>query len=132
MAYYPTYMQQGYGQQNYGQQSYMLGFVPPQGAQTQSAGGFHVRPVTSRAEVEVAQIPFDGSSSWFYDTSTDKMYSKTFNPNDGTAPIATYVREVPAPPVQYATVEDINALREEIERLKKPARKAVKNDDADE
>lgn len=76
--------------------------------------GFTMRPVTAREEVVVAQIPFDGSTSWFYDTASDKVYSKTFDFNSGTAPVVNWVREQPAPVVRYATLEDLQALRNEL------------------
>ena len=115
--YQPGQMQQPFQAQN----------AVPQSVQNQ---GFVCRPVTSRAEAEVFQIPFDGSTTYFVDTANGKIYAKTFHFNDGTAPLVTYTRESAAPAVQYATVEDINALRTEIEALK--SRKAVKKNDADE
>lgn len=86
--------------------------------------GFLCRPVTSKAEAIAAQIPFDGSTSYFVDTSNGNIYAKTFSFQDGSAPIVTYVRETEQT-VQYATIDDLNALREE---LLKP-RKAAKKDD---
>ena len=76
--------------------------------------GFTMRPVTSREEVVVAQIPFDGTTSWIYDTACDKVYSKTFDFNSGTAPVMAWVREQPPPPVRFATLEDLQALRDEL------------------
>ena len=70
-------------------------------------------PVTSRAEVDGFQIPFDGSTTYFADTSNGKIYAKTFNFNNGTAPVVTYIRETDVPVPQYATIDDLNALREE-------------------
>ncbi len=86
--------------------------------------GFLCRPVTSKAEAIAAQIPFDGSTSYFVDTSNGNIYAKTFSFQDGSAPIVTYVRETEQT-IQYATIDDLNALREE---LLKP-RKAAKKDD---
>lgn len=86
-------------------------------------------PVTSRAEVDGFQIPFDGSTTYFADTSNGKIYAKTFNFANGTAPIVTYIRESDAPVPQYATIEDLNALREELMGKRKAVKK---NDDADE
>lgn len=91
-------------------------------------GGFACRPVTSRAEAEVFQIPFDGSTTYFVDTANGKIYSKTFNFSNGTAPLVTYIQEAAVPVPQYATIDDLNALRKEFEDM----RKAVKNNDADE
>ena len=88
-----------------------------------------VRLVASKAEVVAAQIPFDSNEYYFKDTSNGKIYVKAFNPMDGTAPIVTYSREAEVQ-VQYATLEDIKALKAEIEALK--PKKAVKKNDAEE
>lgn len=93
-------------------------------------GGFVCRPVTSRAEAEVFQIPFDGSTTYFADTSNGKIYAKTFNFNNGTAPVVTYIRESDVPVPQYATMEDLNALREEF--LAKPKKEVKKSEPDDE
>lgn len=96
--------------------------------QMPTQSGMMIHPVTSVQEASVFQIPFDGSTSWFYDTSADKLYSKTFDFGSGTAPVITYVREQPAPVTQYATMEDIESLRKEIESLR-PRKAAKKNAD---
>lgn len=126
---YPTYMPQQYPQR---QQEYrpmmpiMTQPVVPQ------SNGFNCLPVTSKAEAEVCQIPFDGTTTYFVDTANGKIYAKTFNANTGAAPLVTFSRdaEVVVQPPQYVTMEDFNALKEEIERLKKPIKKE-KKDDAD-
>lgn len=132
---------------NYGNFNPTPSFIPqnyanpaPVQAQTPTSGvtspsGFACRPVTSKAEAEVFQIPFDGSTTYFVDTANGKIYSKTFNFNDGTAPLVTYVRESVVPPPQYAPLDAMEALRGEIENLKteiaalKKTKKAVKKDD---
>lgn len=97
--------------------------------------GFSCRPVTSRAEAEVFQIPFDGSTTYFVDTANGKIYGKTFNFANGTAPLVTYIREEEVPAVQYVTSDVVDALRGEIETLKeeieslKKSKKAVKRND---
>lgn len=117
-------------------------FAPPvpQTAQVgvTSSSGFSCRPVTSKLEAETFQIPFDGSTTYFVDTANGKIYAKTFNFNDGTAPLVTFVRETVAPPVQYAPLDAMDALRGEIEAMKeeieslKKTRKAVKRDESDD
>lgn len=102
--------------------------MPPAQPQ-QPQGGQNVRFVTSREQADVFQIPFDGSTTYFVDTSNGKIYTKAFDFNTGMAPIVTYSREQEVR-VQYATIEDINALRAEIEAIK--PKKAVKKSDADE
>ena len=80
--------------------------------------GMMMRPVTSLQEAAASQINFDGTAHWFYDTSADRLYSKAFDFQTGTAPIITYVREQPAPVVRYATVEVVESLVNEIQNLK--------------
>lgn len=129
---YPTYMPQYQYQQR---QEYMPMQQPvQQPQQAQQAGVYAVRPVASKAEVETAQISFDGTPHFFYNTASGDLYVKAFNATNGTAPIATYKREAEAPAPEYATMDSvmemrqtINRLAEEIDRLKKPG-KAVKQD----
>lgn len=116
---------------------------PPAQPQTTQSGvngqsGFVCRPVTSRAEAEVYQIPFDGSTTYFVDTANGKIYSKTFNFANGTAPLVTYIREEEVPAVQYVTADvvetlrgEIETLREEIESLKKTKKAVKRNDESD-
>lgn len=131
MAWNPGY----YGGYNPGQ-TYMpqMPVQAPQSASlpqvaNNAPGGFICRPVTSRAEAEVFQIPFDGSTTYFVDTANGKIYSKTFNFANGTAPLVTYIQEAAVPVPQYATMDDLNALRDEI--LTKTKKAVNKNDDSD-
>lgn len=123
---YPTYMPQ-YPQR---QQEYRP--MMPMMAQPviPQSNGFNCLPVTSKAEAEVYQIPFDGTTTYFVDTANGKIYAKTFNATTGAAPLVTFSRdaEVVVRPPQYVTMEDFNALKEEIERLKKPTKKEKQND----
>jgi hypothetical protein len=102
----------------YGYNQYMPQMVQPQMAQPQmqqnAQNGFLCRPVTSRAEAEVFQIPFDGSTTYFVDTANGKIYAKTFNFSNGTAPLVTYIPEAAVPAPKYATLDDLNALRNEL------------------
>lgn len=107
MANYP-YMNY---QQPYGQPMYQ----PVQMPQQQS--GDTIRLVTSKQEVLSSQIPFDGSVAYFRDTSNGKIYTKAFDPNTGTAPIVTYVRETENT-ARYLTSEDVPAIVDKVmERL---------------
>ena len=90
--------------------------VAPQMAPQQA--GIPLRFVSSKEELAASQIPFDGSTNWFYNTAADTIHSKTFDFNTGTAPIVTYVREQPAPAVQYVTVEALESLMQEVQNLK--------------
>ena len=128
---------QTYVPQNYGAAPPVL----PQNGQANAPAqaGFSCRPVTSREEAVSAQIPFDGSTTFFVDTANGKIYAKTFNFNDGTAPLVSYVRETVAAPPQYAQVDAVETLRAELDEIKaeleniKKAKKAVKkNDESDE
>lgn len=92
--------------------------------------GFRCIPVTSQTQADTFQIPFDGSTTYFVDTSNGKIYSKTFDFNTGSAPLVTYIRESAEPVIRYATIEELNALREEL--TVKPKKAVKKNDDADE
>ena len=103
--------------------------VPQMQSVTSAPVGFACRPVTSKAEAETAQVPFDGSTTYFVDTSSGEIYAKTFNFNTGAAPIVTYIPEPITPPVQYATVDDLNALREEFMKARKAARKSESVDE---
>lgn len=114
------------GQQGvYPQQPQNVPPVQPQG-QTQ---GFACRPVTSREEAVAYQIPFDGSTTYFVDTSNGRIYAKTFNFQNGTAPLEVYIRESEArPAAEYVTVDQFEELKAEVAELKK-GRKVVKKDD---
>ena len=103
---YPSYMNNMAGMQ----QSYTM---PQPQFQAQPAVGFKCFPVSCKAEAEVYQIPFDGSTTYFVDKTSGAIYAKAFNFADGTAPIVTYVRETEKS-VKYATIEDLNALRAEL------------------
>lgn len=128
MNYYP-YSPYGMGQTNTYLPRQELSPAPQMPQAVPQLQGYPCRPVTSREEVVAAQIPFDGSTSYFVDTANGKIYAKTFNFQDGTAPVVTYVREQVPPAVQYATVDDLKALREEL--MAKP-KKVAKKDDPDE
>lgn len=113
------------GQQSvYPQQPQSVPPVQPQGQMQ----GFSCRPVTSREEAVAYQIPFDGSTTYFVDTSNGRIYAKTFNFQNGTAPLEVYVRESEIPAAKYVTEEQFEALQAEVAELKK-TRKAVKKDD---
>lgn len=112
------------------QQPYMPGFgfrnpmfqqpVPvPQPTPQQST----VTYVTSRAQAEVAQIPFDGQMYFFLNTSTRELYGKAFDPNTGSCPLIDYAPAAPAAPPQppqWATVEMVNELAQRLDALTAP------------
>lgn len=88
--------------------------------------------VTSRAQAEVAQIPFDGQMYFFLNTSTRELYGKAFDPNTGSCPLIDYAPVAPAAPPQppqWATVEMVNELAQRLDALTAP--KAVRKKEAD-
>lgn len=76
-----------------------------------------VTPVTAMAQVEAAQVSFDGTPAFFYNTSEDVVLVKQFNPANGTSPVTAYRREAQAVPQQYATVEMVNALAQRLDAM---------------
>lgn len=109
MAYgsYP----QIYPQTYYPRQEYYS--LPPVQQQQQSV----MRFVTSRAEAEVAQIPLDGSSAFFFNTANGEVYTKAFRP-DGTAPLCVYKREHEEGPPEYVTQKQFDILSKSFADLK--------------
>lgn len=92
-------------------------------AQTQTPG-FSGRYVTSKEEVVAAQIPFDGSASYFVNTSNGEIYSKAYNFSTGSAPVETYVKQVQQvqeQPIQSVNIPDyspiFNAFGEQLTRM---------------
>lgn len=112
---------------------------PPTQPQTVQGGvtapsGFSCRPVTSRLEAEAVQVDFLGPGTIMPDLGHGVIYLKRFNPNTGASDFVVFAMEQmqEAAPVQYATIEDINALREEIESLKKTKKVVKRNDEYDD
>lgn len=115
-GYYPSI---GYQRPEYASQQ----IIPQQPIPTQPAiqqPGFLCRAVTSREEATVAQIPLDGTPSFFVNVSNGEIYRKAMLP-DGTAPLATYTRceDIVSSPPQYATVEQLSELSLKLEELSK-------------
>lgn len=73
--------------------------------------------VTSKAQAEVAQIPFDGQPYFFFNTSTRELYGKAFDPQTGNCPLIDYVPAVQAAPPQYATVDMLTALEKRLDEI---------------
>ena len=80
-----------------------------------------VTMVTSRAQAEVAQVPFDGQPYFFLDTSSRRLYCKSFDPQTGLCPLMEYAPVVQEQPPQYATVEQLTALEQRITAMLTPA-----------
>jgi hypothetical protein len=121
-------------------QPYMPGFgFRPQifqqaGMPQQTPQQSTVTYVTSRAQAEVAQIPFDGMMYFFLNTSTRELYGKAFDPNTGSCPLIDYAPVAPAAPVQqpqWATVEMVNELAQRLDALTAPRSTRKKEADAE-
>lgn len=80
-----------------------------------------VTMVTSRAQAEVAQVPFDGQPYFFFDTSSRRLYCKCFDPQTGLCPLLEYAPVTQEQPPQYATVEQLTALEQRITAMLTPA-----------
>ena len=96
---------------------------PPQQAITTPAPvqQSSVTMVTSRAQAEVAQVPFDGQPYFFLDTSSRRLYCKCFDPQTGLCPLMEYAPVTQEQPPQYATVEQLTALEQRITAMLTPA-----------
>lgn len=117
-SYYPN--QQGYTP-NYQPQGNVYQQAPQMPTQAISNA---VRTVYSEAEARAAQIPTDGSTIIFMDQSNGRIYTKQFSFENGSFLFGVFSQMAEQPPVQYATIDDLNKLREEL--MKK---RSVKKDD---
>lgn len=123
--YYPQYNPMPYGREQYPTQ------MPAQAPQTPTPpSGFICRPVTSREEAVAVQVDFLGPGTVMPDLGHGMIYLKRFNAQTGASDLLEFVYSPPREeaPTRYATVEDIDALRAEIEALK-PKKAVKKNDD---
>lgn len=84
-----------------------------------------VTMVTSRAQAEVAQIPFDGQPYFFMDTASRKLYCKSFDPQTGLCPLMEYAPVTQEQPPQYATVEQLTALEQRITAMLTPGKEVA-------
>lgn len=89
-----------------------IGYAPQ--PQTQQNAPQAVKIVHSEGEARNAQIPTDGNAVFFIDEANDKIYTKRFSFQDGSFPFCVYARASAEKPVQYATLDDLNALRNEL------------------
>lgn len=97
----------------------------------QSANGFVCRPVTSREEAVATQVDFFGSGTVMPDLSHGIIYLKRFNQQTGGSDFYEFVYQPHKEPEQpkYATLDDLEQLRKDVESLKG---KKVKKNDTDE
>lgn len=111
----------------------------PAGAQTPQ-NGFSCRPVTSREEALGVPAEFGCAGTIMPDLGHGMIYLKRLDMNTGLSNMYEFALQQPQKPsetleisnVKYATLDDIEALRAEIEAIRKHSGKAAKKNDADE
>ena len=91
----------------------------PQQVQQQPKNIVKCKMVTSLEEVKAMPIDFDGSLNVYVDVTNNKIYTKVFTVN-ATVDIKTYVigESEDVSNNKYATIEDINQIKKELEDLK--------------
>lgn len=122
---------------NYGWNGYNPAYMPqmpvqaPQSVpQTQAVNnpqtGFNCRPVTSKEEAQAVQVDFFGPGTLMPDLGHGVVYLKRFNSQTGACDIFEFTaQQAKEEPVRYATINDLNALRDELLN----AQKVVKSND---
>lgn len=142
-AYAPSNGYQ-YPQMNYQQQrmDYLQSMQQPAPAQPmQQPGDLQARIVTSREEAVAAQVLPNGVPFVFWNPNRQEVYIKRIDPQSGAAEFADFGRIQPqqmpqamqTQAVQYATVDDIDALRGEMAQLREmiPTPRRQKGADAE-
>ena len=101
--------------------------VPTQ-QNTAIQNGFSCRPVTSKEEATAVQVDFFGPGTIMPDLAHGVIYLKRFNSQTGACDIFEFFskQEKEAEPVQFATKNELDSLRNEIEKLKE--RMVIAND----
>lgn len=136
---YPYFNPYQFGPQNTQQPRFeQMAPIPPQmqnapvPQMAQQSAPFLARPVTSREEAVAVQVDFLGPGTLMPDLGHGTVYLKRLNPDTGICDFFTFVLQQPReePVVQWATKEDVEALRAEIDALR--LRKAVRKNDSDE
>lgn len=144
MPYYGNYMPNYYQPMQGNQYQPMNQPVPAQTAQQQPQqnvqSNFYCRPVASKEEALGVPVDFMGAPMFFPDLAHNVVYMKRFNTNTGSADVFEFhgtQQEAPkdmapafAPLDEFMSMKDtIAQLKEEIERLKKPAGRTVKKNE---
>ena len=77
---------------------------------------FVCRPVGSRLEAEAAQVDFFGPGTIMPDLSHGVIYLKRFNQNSGMSDFIVFTAQPvqESAPVQYATIQDLEKLKQEL------------------
>ena len=128
MAYpYPPYSYLPY-MQGYNQPAQPMQQTVPAMQQTQQPS-IKVRPVASEEEARGVPVEFDGSLLLLPDMAHGAIYSKQLNMQDGSAIFRRYMMEIPSsapqtaqepvlPVSQYATIEQLQELKDELDELR--------------
>lgn len=137
MAYpYPPYSYLPY-MQGYNQPAQPMQQTVPAMQQPQQPS-IKVRPVASEEEARGVPVEFDGSLMLLPDMAHGAIYSKQLNMQDGSAIFRRYMMEMPAsasqtaqepvlPVSQYATLEQLQELKDELNELKSITEKQEKS-----
>lgn len=119
---YPPYAPYGYQppRQDLTVQSFQNQATAQPQIQTQMQHpGFTCHPVTSREEALAIQVDFMGAGTIMPDLAHGTIYLKKFNQNTGACDLFAFTvqqPETPPPPPEYATRQELEALREELIR----------------
>ena len=124
---------------------YMQGYNQPAQPMQQAAPAMQqppqpsikVRPVASEEEARGVPVEFDGSLMLLPDMAHGAIYSKQLNMLDGSAIFRRYRAEMPAgapltaqepvlPAAQYATLEQLQELKDELDALRAATEKQDK------
>lgn len=128
MAYpYPPYSYLPY-MQEYNQPAQPMQQAAP-AVQQPPQPSIKVRPVASEEEARGVPVEFDGSLLLLPDMAHGAIYSKQLNMQDGSAIFRRYMIDMPAsapqtaqehvsPAVQYATLEQLQELKDELDALR--------------
>lgn len=124
---------------------YMQGYNQPAQPMQQAAPAIQqppqpsikVRPVASEEEARGVPVEFDGSLILLPDMAHGAIYSKQLNMQDGSAIFRRYMIDMPdsapqtaqepiLPAAQYATLEQLQELKDELDALRAATEKQDK------
>lgn len=115
---------QGQQMQYQAPQTYIGSQIPQQpqqpSMQTQQ-NGYTCRPVTSREEAVAVQTDYFSPGTIMPDLGHGMVYIKRFNQNTGSSDFLSFRYEQDQPlqqTNQFATMDELNLLRQEVEQLK--------------
>lgn len=120
MNYYNPWQQQQatqYVQEQYGRNGYGQNFGQMNGMQRQQAPT--IMQVPDELTARSAQIPMDGSETYFLNKDSGEIYSKRLSMVDGSIVFECYKKREPEFPEKerYATIAMLDELSERLKRL---------------